>query len=214
MSTRALTFSLHPVRTPRDLQAACDLRGAAYGHHLPSLREPFTRPDALDHRSGTCVLLCRDKQSGDAIGTARIQSSAYGPLQIEQSVSLSGPLAHERRAEITRLAVAAEAGADVKLALMKASYLHCLAEGVRWLVIGARHPGLVRMYRKLGFFDVPGTGDGVALAHAAGLVHRILAFDVTGAFDQWKACAHPLLGFMVGSVHPDIEVSAAEPMAA
>ncbi|MFT3859394.1 MAG: hypothetical protein QM742_18450 [Aquabacterium sp.] len=55
------------------------------------------------------------------------------------------------RAEVTRLSVRAGADPLVKLALMKAVYLHCMAAGVRWLVIGARSEALARGYRHLGF---------------------------------------------------------------
>jgi hypothetical protein len=214
MPHQDLSFQLSPARSQTDLRAACAVRAQAYGHHLPALQQAFGEPDALDAQAGTCVLLCRDKQSGEALGTARIQASAYGPLQIERSVSLPGRLAQQSRAEITRLAVSAGAPSEVRLALMKASYLHCLAHEIDWLVIGARHPGLVRMYRKLGFHDVPGTGDGVPLAHAGDMVHRILAFDVAGALAAWQAADHPLLDFMVHTQHPDIAVDAPLPMAA
>jgi hypothetical protein len=91
---------------------------------------------------------------------------------------------------------------------MKAAYLHCLAHQVRWMVIGARSEALVRQYRRLGFSDL-NEGAEVPLAHAGGLPHRVLAFDVVSAERNWFAGAHPFYQFMVGCYHPDIQLFAA-----
>ena len=203
-STSTLSFTLQAVRHAGDLLDACAVRAGAYGHHLPELQQAFALPDALDHRPGTCVLLCRDKASGAAIGTARIQASDHGPLLIEQSLRLPPLLAQHRRAEITRLSVSAGADPLAKLALMKASYLHCLARGVRHMVIGARKPALIRTYQRLGFSDVLGPDEMVSLAHAGNLPHRVLAFDVSAARATWQAQQHPLWMFMIDTHHPDI----------
>jgi hypothetical protein len=89
----------------------------------------LAEPDAVDEAQGTTVFLCRDKASGRAIGTMRIQTSHPGPLMMEQSVTLPGWLAAAPRAEITRLAVSVGADPLTKLCLMKASYLFCMAAG-------------------------------------------------------------------------------------
>lgn len=204
LSTATLNFTLQVARNERDLHDACAVRAAAYGHHLPELRQSFAQPDALDRHPATVVLLCRDKASGQAIGTARIQSSHAGSLLIEHSLALPAALRAGARAEITRLSVTAGADPLTKLALMKASYLLCRAEGIAHLVIGARKPALIRTYQRLGFADVQGPDDWVPLAHANGLPHRVLAFDVAGAEAAWRAVQHPLLAFMVHTRHPDI----------
>lgn len=204
LSTATLNFTLQVARNERDLQDACAVRAAAYGHHLPELRQAFAQPDALDRHPATVVLLCRDKATGQATGTARIQSSHAGRLLIEHSLPLPPALATRPRAEITRLSVTAGADPLTKIALMKASYLFCRAEGIDHLVIGARKPALIRTYQRLGFADVQGPDDWVPLAHANGLPHRVLAFDVAGAEAAWRAVQHPLLAFMVNTHHPDI----------
>ena len=56
----------------------------------------------------------------------------------------------DTRAEITRLSAVAGADPLVKLCLMKASYLFCMATQIRWMVIGARNEALVRQYRSWG----------------------------------------------------------------
>ena len=214
MNDSVLSFTLQPVRNERDLLDACGVRSEAYGRHLPEWRESFALPEALDHQRSTTVLLCRDKDSGAAIATARIQTNAQAPLQLENSLLLPRHLAARSRAEITRLSALPGVDPLARLALMKASYLHCMAHGVHALVIGARKPALIRMYQKLGFVDVLGADQMVPLAHAGGLPHRILSFDVSGALAAWQAAMHPMLGFMVGTRHDDIVVDAPMPLAA
>lgn len=214
MSIAPLTFTLHIVQTDADLLNACQVRSEAYGRHQPDWRESFAQPEPVDRRAGTTVLLCRDKASGQAVATARVQSSLAGPLQIESSVLLPGPVGQQPRAEITRLSALPGADITARLALFKASYELSLAQGLRWLVIGARKPALIRIYQRLGFVDLVGRDRMVPLAHAGHLPHRILAFDLQAARAVWQAEGHPLLDFMVHTQHPDIVLSAPAPIAA
>ncbi len=163
----------------------------------------------MDRTDGTAVLLCRDKQTGQGIGTARIQVSGFGPLALENSICLPDWLATRPRAQISRLAVLAGADPRVKLSLMKASYQYCLATRVRWMVIGARNTALIRNYRSLGFKDVFEPGAWVPLASGGGLPHQILAFDVVGASAAWQATKNRLYGFMTDTIQADLHVVAA-----
>lgn len=206
MSTAALSFTLTPARRWDDLVDACNVRAASYGHHMESLRETLAQPDAVDLQPTTVTFLCRDKASGKAVGTARAQVSVWGPLLIDRCVSLPHGMQQQSRAEITRLSALAGADPLVKVALMKAAYLYCLASQVRWMVIGARNDALIRQYRRLGFTDLQPDAEPVPLSYAGGLPHRILKFDVTAAERQWSSMAHPLYTFMVGTVHPDIQL--------
>lgn len=209
-----LSFTLRTARGPADLADACRVRSAAYGHHLPAMAQPLERPDALDLQAGTAVLLCRDKASGAAVGTLRIQRNQHGPLLLEHSLILPHRLAERPRAEITRLAVLPGADAQVRLALMKACYLYGLASQVRHLVIGARSEPLIRIYRRLGFEDVLGEGAMVPLSHAGGLPHRILALDIVAAERTWLGAGHGLYPFMIDTWHPDIQLFDERPLAA
>lgn len=206
MASSELGFTIGLVRGESALRAACAVRAQGYGHHLPELGGQLGEPDALDRQRGCAVLLCCDKADGRPTGTARIQRTMSGLLQLEHSVILPRELAEQPRAEITRLAVAPGADALTRLALMKAAYLHCLASQVRWMVIGARSEALIRIYRGLGFRDVLGPDDRVPLAHAGGLPHRILAFDVTAAERTWHAARHGLYPFMIETFHPDLQL--------
>lgn len=206
MSSCTLGFALQPAASHDDLLDACAVRAQAYGHHLPEMGVRLTEPDPLDQAPGTTVFLCRDKASGRATGTMRIQTSHAGALMMEQSVTLPDWLAAIPRAEITRLAVSVGADPLTKLCLMKASYLFCMAQHVQWMVIGARNEALIRNYRRLGFIDALGHDEQVPLAHTGGLLHSILAFDVLAAERAWAAKRHPLYGFMVQTVHEDVQV--------
>lgn len=207
MTTAWLGFSLRVARSEQDLREACAVRAEAYGHHLPQLRGALGTPDAIDRDPRTAVLLCRDKASGRAIGTARIQRAGLGAaVQIESSVQLPAWLAGRPRAEITRLAILPGADALVRPMLTKASYLYCVASQIRWLVIGARSEALVRMYKRLGFTDVLEPDATLPLAHAGGLEHHILAFDVVAAERTWYQGQHGLYALMVETFHPDLQL--------
>ena len=212
MSSCTLGFMLRPVASHEDLLDACQVRAQAYGHHMPELRQRLSEPDALDYVGGTTVFLCRDKASGRATGTMRIQTSAQGPLRMEDSVALPEPLSSAPRAEVTRLAVSIGVDPLTKLCLMKASYLFCMAQKVHWMVIGARNEALIRNYRRLGFKDALGRDELVPLAHTGGLLHRILAFDVLAAEATWAAIRHPLYAFMVQTQHDDISIDLPLPL--
>jgi hypothetical protein len=199
-----LGFTLRLAGSRDDLLDACAVRAQAYGHHLPEMGQHLGEPDALDLAEGTAVFICRDKASGRATGTMRIQTSHRGPLMMEGSLALPPWLAGATRAEITRLAVCVGADPLTKLCLMKASYLYCMAEQVHWMAIGARNEALIRNYRRLGFVDALGRDELVPLLHTGGLPHRILAFDVLAAERAWSASRHPLYGFMVDTVHEDL----------
>lgn len=207
MSRQSLRFTVHRARSDADLHAACEVRVASYGHHLPNVTSVWREPDALDRDRDTAVFLACDKATGQPVGTVRLTTNARTPTQIERHARVPSAIAERLVAEVTRLAV--RPGHDdptVKLGLMKASYLYCLANQVRWMVIGARSEALVRGYRRLGFTDVA-DGESVPLAHAANLPHRLLAFDVTAAERNWHALNHPFYEFMVRSYHADIDLT-------
>jgi len=209
MEAGSLAFSVRMAVTDDDFREVSAVRAAAYGHHDPEMGPKFGQVEDQDRAEGTAVLLCRDKATGRGIGTMRIQVSGFGPLILENSLTLPPWLAHRPRAQISRLAVVPGAQSVVKLSLMKASYQYCLATQVRWMVIGARSAALIRNYRNLGFKDVFEPGSWVPLASGGGLPHQILAFDVVGAKEAWQATRNRLYGFMTETYHADLQVVAA-----
>jgi hypothetical protein len=211
MHTQSLSFHVRIARTRHELQAACRVRAQSYGHHLPHLRAMLTEPDLLDADDNTIVVLCVDKASGSALGTARFQTNAGGPLLIEHSLTVPEAMRGDTRAEITRLSVVAGAHPLVKLSLMKASYLYCMATQVRWMVIGVRNEAFVRQYRRLGFSNVFDDGRKMPLLHAGRLDHYVLRLNVTLAESQWRTAKHPLYEFMIETAHPDIQLFTRQP---
>ena len=110
MHTQPLGFDLRIARTSNDLRAACRVRSVGYGHHVPRLDSALAEPDLLDVDENTVVFVCVDRDSGEAVGTLRVQTNAGGPLLIEHSVAMPEPVCGDTRAEITRLSTVA--GAD------------------------------------------------------------------------------------------------------
>lgn len=214
MVTASLSFDVRVARSADALAGACAARAASYGHHLPALRAPFASPDRLDLAPGTAVLVCTDKASGQTVGTARVQLSSRAPLLIEQAIELPETMAEHARAEVTRLSAVPGADPLVKLALWKAAYLYCQASQARWMVIGARSEALVRQYCRLGFHDLFADARSVPLAYAGGVPHRVLVFDSMTAERTWFEARNVLYGFMIETLHPDIDLFAPPPQAA
>ena len=206
MNNADLSFTVQIVRNYKDLRDACGVRASAYGHHVPQLQRALAEPDATDTERGSAIMLCRDKATGAPVGTARVLRSSHTRLQLEGSVRLPEWLSHQPRAEITRLAVVPGADPLVRLALMKSTYLYCMATQIRWMVIGARSEALIRIYRRLGFSDALEDGAWVKLSHAGDLPHNILAFDVLSAERTWREAGHGLYPFMIESFHRDIKL--------
>jgi len=210
MSTTTLSFTVRLALDRADLKAACSVRSQAYGHHIPAWSKALEEPDAVDQSSSAVVLLCEDKASGDAVGTARVQTSAGGALLIEQCIDMPALQAGHGRAEVSRIAAVPGADVSVKIALWKASYLYCMATQSRWMIIGARNEALVRQYRRLGFHELhPGRGS-VPLSYAGGLAHHVLAFDTYAAERTWKERQHGLYNFVFETHHPDIQLYTAK----
>jgi hypothetical protein len=200
----SLPFTLKIVHTQAELNQAVRIRQAAYDRHLPDFAKSLIKPEAADFEKGTVVLLAESKEDGSPVGTMRIQTNAYKPLCLEQSIDLPNWLKELPMAEATRLGVTNQVGGRlVTTALFKAFYMYCQQIGVEWMVIAGRAP-VDRMYQRMLFDDVvPGQGF-VPLAHANNLPHRVMSFNVKTAFERWSAVNHPLLNFAALTHHPDI----------
>jgi len=149
----------------------------------------YRRADLAAGGRDTCLALWRLADPGN-VGTLVRTADAFGAC-VALSDGCADPL--------------------VKLSLMKASYLFCMATQIRWMVIGARNEALVRQYRMLGFKDVFDDGRMVPLRHAGRLDHRVLAFNVTAAERMWREPRHPLYEFIFETSHPDIQLFSTQP---
>jgi N-acetylglutamate synthase-like GNAT family acetyltransferase len=208
VNTESLSFTVRLVASDAELALACQVRAAAYGRDLPQLGASMLQPDALDRAADTLVLLARDKQSGRAVGTARICTNRHGPLLIEQCFVLPAEFAGKRLGEVTRLAVHPDnVDPALRMSLLKAVFLAARARGIDEIVVGVRRPGLVRNYRHLGFRDLH--PEPVPLSYAGGLPHHMMSFNVRDLEQTWRTSGHRLYAWGIETEHPDICVDPA-----
>ena len=201
-----LPFTVKLVRTDEQLKKAVALRAEAYSRHVPSLGKILRSPEDLDRSKDSIVFLAEAKSTLEPVGTIRIQTNFFGPLGLEESITLPAPYSGRAAAGISRLAVkAGPKGRLVKIALFKALHRYCLAKQVELLLIGARPP-LDQAYIDLGFSDLFPDKTLRPLRSAANVLHRILYFEVFTAERRWHNLSHPLYAFMGERFHPDIEV--------
>jgi hypothetical protein len=204
--TERLPFTIKVVTDFSGLEKAVDMRRAAYRRHLPEFADTMSVEPA-DKAPGTVVLLAESRLDGGPLGTMRIQTNAFSPLAVEQSLALPEWLREARLAEATRLGVTGGmTGRVVKVALCKALFMYCGQNGVDWMVITARAP-LDREYEAMLFGDVYGQNEFRPMAHVGGLPHRVMAKPVAAARRRWAEVSHPLFGFVFETYHPDIDVS-------
>jgi hypothetical protein len=147
----------------------------------------------------------------------RVQDNTRGGVEVEIEKYLSLPdwlIAGGGRCEMSRLVIAAGADPLVKAALWKAGYLRCLSLQVKWMIVGARKPGLMKQYEYLGAFDMYEDQRLVPLGHGWNLPHRILVMNIADAAADWYEKRHRLLRFMVETDHPDIGIGSVDGPAA
>lgn len=204
MHTERLPFTVRIARCDEDLAKAVSIRHQAYARHLPAVAATLDRPEALDREEDSVVVLAESKLDGTPVGTMRIQKNCNRRLVLEDSVDLPAWLKGRSMIEITRFGVAeGRMGRLVKTVLVKAGFQFCLLNDIDWIVIAARAP-LDTLWEKLLFRDVfPGFGL-IPMRHAGNIPHRVLAFDVSTAYERWTAARHPLLDFMCRTHHPDL----------
>lgn len=206
--TERLPFTVKVAGSLAELDRAVEMRRAAYGRHLPEFAGTMG-VEALDAAPGTIVLLAQSRLDGGPLGTMRVQTNAFGPLAVEQSVRLPEWLRQARLAEATRLGVARGAiGRMVKVALCKAFFMYCAENGVDWMLITARSP-LDREYEAMLFEDVYGQNEFLSMTHVGGLPHRVMAKPVDWVRQRWARVNHPFFGFFFETDHVDIDISVA-----
>jgi hypothetical protein len=204
LNEELLPFTVKVVSSQAQLAKAVQIRHDAYARHLPEFAETLLKPEAADFEKGVVVLVAESKEDGSPVGTIRIQTNAYKPLTLEQSIALPDWLKVLPMAEATRLGVTNEKGGRlVTTALFKAYYMYCKQIGIEWMVIAGRSP-IDRQYQRMLFDDVfPGRGF-IPLAHASNLPHRVMSSCVKTAEERWTAVGHPLFDFAFRTHHPDI----------
>lgn len=200
-----LAFRVSIVDSEADLERVQDLRQAAYGHHLPALAATVGKPDPVDRWPDVTIFFAEDKITRRVVGSARLQCNRSQPLQIERSIALPPRLVGKLLAEVTRMSVIPGYAHPVKLALVKAIHLYCIAMQIGGIVCGSR-PSLIRQYLNLGFEDLYGDNRLAPLAHTGGLEHRVLFRDTVTSEAFNRERRHPDYDFVFRTYHPDIEV--------
>lgn len=202
---QALAFRVGLVESEADLLRVQALREAAYGHHLPGLAAHFGQPDPVDRWPDVTLFYAEDKATRRMVGSARLQCNRGAPLQIERSTVLPAALRGRLLAEITRMTVRAGYPHPVKLAMVKAVHLYCIAMQIGGIVCASR-PSLMRQYLNIGFEDLYGDERLVPMAHGSGLPHRVLFRDPVTSEAYHRERRHPDYDFVFRTWHPDIEV--------
>jgi len=211
LPTERLPFTIRRVDTEDSLWKAIGIRHAAYARHVPEFARTLAAPEACDYEDDVIVLLAESKLDGTALGTARIQTNAYRPLHLEQSIELPDWLQGRRLAEVTRLGVSdGRIGHVVKVALMKAFFQYWEQSGTEFAIATGRAP-IDRQYEQLMFSDVFEPGQMIPLRHVGNMPHRVMAFEIATAEARWTAAKHPLLKFVRQTSHPDIQIGELRP---
>ena len=200
-----LAFRVTIAETEADLLRVQRLRQAAYGHHLPALAASFGQADPVDRWPHVTVFFVEDKATGRLVGSARLQSNRSRPLLIERSIVLPPALRGKLLAEVTRMAVLPGYAHPVKLALVKAIHLYCIAMQIGGVVAASR-PSVTRQYLNLGFENLFGDERLAPLAHAGGIEHRLLFRDMVTSEAYNRARGYTYYNFMFRTFHPDIQV--------
>lgn len=203
----SLPFTVSLVQDEDELEKALWIRQSAYDRHVPELAKTLGQPEQYDYEPGMVVLLAQSKLDEEPLGTMRIQTNHYGPLVLEQSVTLPDWMEGKRLAEATRLGISrGRIGRMVKTALFKAYYQYCTHAEVDWMVITGRAP-LDRQYDALMFRDVFPDKGFIPMQHVGNIPHRVLTLEVGRVEPTWREAGHPLYDFFFRTRHPDIRVN-------
>lgn len=207
-----LPFTVRQVGNQNDLDRAIRLRHLAYSRHLPEFAEALKEPEADDRADDAIILLAESKLDGSPIGTVRIQTNLYAPLNVEHSIALPDWLAGKSIAEVRRLAVApGSAGRLVKMVLIKAVYLYCRHNHLDWILVAARPP-LDRTYEQLTLRDILDGRSFIPLPRDNNVPHRVLGGPIADLPARFTAVKHPLHDFFFVARHPDIDPSCYIPL--
>jgi hypothetical protein len=201
----SLPFRVGVVSNEEQLLRVQALRQMAYGRHLPEQAASFGMADPLDRLRDTTIFYAEDKLSGALVGSVRVQSNRTAALQIERSIELPPSRRGQMLAEITRLCVAPGYDQPVRLAMVKASHLFCIAMQIGGVLAGSRR-SLLRTYESLGFTDLFGDERMCPLLHAGGLPHRVLFRDTVTSEAMARERHHPDYDFVFRHYHPDIAI--------
>jgi len=82
--------------------------------HVPDFAESLKEPEQADFEEGVAILLAESKVDGSPIGSLRIQTNQFQPLELDHSLTLPDWLQNCSIAEASRLSVQGKMGAWLK----------------------------------------------------------------------------------------------------
>jgi hypothetical protein len=201
-----LPFTISIAQSSTELEQAIAVRHGAYARHVPIFAETLQVAESMDSDDGVIVLLASSKVDGSPLGTMRIQTNRFKPLELEDSLALPQWLATRPLAEAARLGVTKEkVGRLVKSMLFKAYFQFCQLNDIEWMVITARSP-VDRQYDRLLFDDVYSGMGYIPVHHVDNIPHRVMKFEIGTAQERWAKASHPMYEFIFNTVHPDIDL--------
>lgn len=201
-----LPFTISIAQSSTELEQAVAVRYGAYARHVPVFAETLQVAESMDSDDGVVILLASSTLDGSPLGTMRIQTNRFKPLELEDSLALPHWLATRRLAEAARLGVTKEkVGRLVKSTLFKAYFQYCQLNDIEWMVITARSP-VDRQYDRLLFDDVYSGMGYIPVHHVDNIPHRVMKFEIGTAQERWAKASHPMYEFIFNTVHPDIDL--------
>ncbi|WNO04286.1 N-acyl amino acid synthase FeeM domain-containing protein [Rhodoferax mekongensis] len=210
--TETLPFRVE-IATEAQMDGVIQLRAASYGKHLPELGAKLREAEAADFELGCEVLVATSKLDGSVLGTLRTHANVVAPLPLEASMTLPEKFDDTLMVETTRLCIKGSSqGSLVRSALFKALHQYCMEQGVNWMLAAGRKP-VDKIYDWLLFSDVTEKSMFFPMQHAGMVPHRVMYFSPQEANALWLTHQHPLHSFVFETVHPDIDLSKARPLA-
>ncbi len=205
--TQLLPFTVRLASSREDIEKVCLQRAQAYGRHQPDLvtRLTLSRPEPEDLRDDVVILMAESKESGDVVGTLRLQTNLNRPLRFETELPLPERFRGKHLLEAGRMTVRnGPEGRMVLPALVKAAFEISYRTGIDFSLLIGRAP-IDRIYHAMQFQDVF-DGEKVVTSAQPGVPVTLFYMDITQADARWIAAACPLYGFMAQTLHPDIDI--------
>lgn len=201
------------IASRAQMDGVIQLRAASYGKHLPELGAKLREPETADFEQGCEVFIATSKLDGSVLGTLRTHANLVKPLPLQHSLKLPTRFRGSRMVETTRLCIKGNPNSSlVRTALFKALHSYCLAHDVDWMMATGRKP-VDRIYDSLYFSDVGDAGVFYPMTFTGGVPHRVMHLAPQAVKPLWHAAQHSLHRFFFETHHPDIDLSAAKPLA-
>lgn len=202
--SESLPFVVRLAQSEAERAEAAALRMQAYSRHEYAAGSAQHVGCVSDEDRRALLLIAREKQSGQLIGTLRVSSSRRGPTPVPAQMPRGGS-ANATFTYLDRFAILAHPHADILvLALVKAQWFLAYHESVDWIIAAALAP-LARRYRRLGMGSLGADNDG--RFHIPELHHEpyyACGGELTTMPARVIHGAPALVPFFTNKEHPDI----------